>query len=225
MIKSTISRSLDYLANKINERSYNLRVAMYRQASEETLSYIKEMCHNGLFLAEGNLEQITHALDKVTIDGAYLELGVRDGYSINHIAKQISDINKSIHGFDSFEGLPEDFVDHPKGKFLVDKLPTVEPNVILHKGLFKDTLPEFKFSETIAFMNIDCQIYKSAKDVFDNFETNIAKGTIIRMNSYWNFPFWKEYEHKAFQEYVKKFEIKYKYLSSDGAGGVVVIIE
>lgn len=48
-------------------------------------------------------------------DGLYLEFGVFQGTTINYIAQQKE--NETIYGFDSFEGLPEDWGNIKKGTF------------------------------------------------------------------------------------------------------------
>lgn len=48
---------------------------------------------------------LTRSLDKVEFDGLFMEFGVFKGKSINYIASQIGD--KTVYGFDSFEGIPE----------------------------------------------------------------------------------------------------------------------
>lgn len=105
------------------------------------------------------------ALDNVSLEGLYLEMGVFAGSSINYIASKKT--NKTIHGFDSFEGLPEDWVRGDtkmfnKGFFAINQFPAVALNVKLHKGWFQDSLPLFKqkvlMNQSIAFMHIDCDI-------------------------------------------------------------------
>ena len=46
------------------------------------------------------------ALARASRRGLYLEFGVASGQSINFIASRIPP-NQTVHGFDSFEGLPE----------------------------------------------------------------------------------------------------------------------
>lgn len=46
------------------------------------------------------------AFSKCTIEGLIMEFGVYSGRTINHMANLT---NKTIYGFDSFEGLPEDW--------------------------------------------------------------------------------------------------------------------
>ena len=53
--------------------------------------------------------------DKVVL---YLEFGVFEGNSIRYWSKLLKNPGSMLHGFDSFEGLPETFKDdHPKGRF------------------------------------------------------------------------------------------------------------
>lgn len=72
------------------------------------------------------------AAAKVSTAGLYLEFGVWAGRSINYFARRAP----VIYGFDSFEGLQEDWSgwSFPKGSFaLKGRLPKVRPNVHLIK--------------------------------------------------------------------------------------------
>ena len=94
-------------------------------------------------------------------NGLILEFGVRHGTSIRQLASFTS---KSIYGFDSFEGLPEDW--HLESKEVYStrgKIPKVPPHVTLIPGWFEETLPLFlaKHEEDVALINIDCDIYES----------------------------------------------------------------
>ena len=65
-------------------------------------------------------ENLKYALDNVKIEGDFLEFGVFQGRSINIIAEKFPD--QKIYGFDSFKGLPEDWVvsknnTYEKGRF------------------------------------------------------------------------------------------------------------
>lgn len=74
----------------------------------------------------------------------YLEFGVFEGYSIRNWANADSSPDSRFYGFDTFEGLPEDWNGVPKGTFDVrSRLPSVsDPRVRFFKGLFQDTWPE-----------------------------------------------------------------------------------
>ncbi len=74
--------------------------------------------------------------------GLICEFGVAGGRSINYLAGKMPD--RILYGFDSFEGLPEDWRDGmPRGAYRQAKLPHVASNVRLIKGLFDVSLPTF----------------------------------------------------------------------------------
>lgn len=147
--------------------------------------------------------------------GLFLEFGVYNGQSINILSKLKP--NKIFHGFDTFTGLPEEWdMGHKKikaGHFYLDKMPNVEKNVILHKGLFKNTIPEWqtKYKEKISFINIDCDLYSSTKTVLEYLNQQIVKNTLIRFDDLLPsplspYPNWMEGEWKALSEWVSKFQ-------------------
>ena len=70
------------------------------------------------------------------------------------------------------------------GHFSLEKMPDVEKNVILHKGLFDVTIPEWvkKHKEKISFINIDCDLYSSTKTVLEKLNSQIVKDTMIRFD-------------------------------------------
>ena len=148
-------------------------------------------------------------------NGLFLEFGVYNGSSINILSKLRP--NKIFHGFDTFTGLPEDWDLGDKkikaGHFYLEKMPSVEKNVILHKGLFEDTIPKWQkqYREKISFINIDCDLYSSTKTVLEHLNSQIVKDTIIRFDDLLPspirpYPKWLEGEWKALSEWVGKFK-------------------
>lgn len=149
----------------------------------------------------------THPFPK---DAMCIECGVASGMTINMIAHYIPYTN-NIYGFDSFEGLPEEWSDgvktYNKGAFTTHgNMPEVAPNVTLMKGWFHDTLPTFKQDilkdSPIALLHIDCDIYSSTKEVFETFKNNIVEGTIIVFDELWNYPDYRKHEMRAFAEFL-----------------------
>jgi hypothetical protein len=59
---------------------------------------------------------------------------------------------------------------------------------------------------------MDCDLYDSAKIVFDLLGDRIAPGTIIVFDEYFNYPDWRLHEYKAFQEFVTRKGVKYEYI-------------
>jgi len=190
----------------------SIREARMWQATMEAADFVmQEIPHlEGHKTPFGVLE---YCLSKVKVDGLYLEFGVYSGTTINHIAEQTS---KTIHGFDSFEGLPEQWGTVPAGRFHTEgNLPDIRDNVKLHKGWFDDTLPEFIKShpEPVAFIHADADLYSSTKTILWTLKDQIVPGTIIVFDEYINYPYWKEHEYKAFTEFCAKFNWQFEYLS------------
>ena len=158
----------------------------------------------------------TAALSASPKTGIVAEFGVWSGRTINMIADHFGD-GVTVHGFDSFEGLPEEWHGRPLGTFhMHGKLPQVRSNVKLHKGWFEDTVAPFasaRKSEPIAFIHIDCDLYSSTKTVFDALGANLVPGSVILFDEYFNYPGWREHEYRAFQELVQARSLKYRYLS------------
>jgi hypothetical protein len=155
------------------------------------------------------------ALKSIRIDnGAFLEFGVYKGETINFIA---NNVNNTIYGFDSFEGLPEYWRDgFPQGSFSINKLPKVYNNVVLVKGWFDETIPKFLVEhsfEAISYLHIDCDLYSSTKTIFKLLESKIVSGTIIVFDEYFNFPGWENDEYFAFQEFISETNLKYEYIT------------
>ncbi len=150
-----------------------------------------------------------------SMEGLVLEFGVYHGKSIRTIAYGFP--LYQVHGFDSFEGLPEEWSSTTlAGSYSVHgHLPRDLPkNVQLHVGLFKDTLPGFLESHPgpIRFMNIDCDIYSSTKDIFDLTWPRIVPGTVIVFDEYLMYPRWERHEFRAFQEAVTSHGWSFEYL-------------
>ena len=180
-----------------------------RLKSFQYLSHIKPMPR---LLGSGHTV-LKKAYEAMSLQqGLILEFGVRHGTSIRQLASLTS---HPIYGFDSFEGLPENW--HQESKEIYStrgKIPKVPDHVTLIPGWFEDTLPLFlaKHEEGIALINIDCDIYSSTKTVLDLLSPRIKKGTIIIFDEYIGNLHWEEDEHKAFMESIDTYQWKYEYL-------------
>lgn len=191
--------------NDLTEESFKL-------ATKQSAKYLCEkMVH--LYGIPYPLDLLTACIREISFDGLYLEFGVYSGQSINHIA---SKTDKIVHGFDSFQGIPEDWNSVPAGTFSTNgQLPNVAKNVDLHVGYFKETLPEFikKYSDDVAFIHIDSDLYSSAHTVLFCLRKQIKKGTIIVFDEYFNYPGWQNHEYLAFQEFIEQTGLQYEYIA------------
>jgi len=158
-------------------------------------------------------ELLLNALSRASKEGEYAEFGVYRGASLNVIARFVED--KTVWGFDSFEGLPNDWL-LPKGSFsLGGKLPKVRKNVKLVKGLFSQTASAwFNSVDKISFLHIDGDLFESTNDVLEAFinsrsfrpSVESPEGVVIVFDDYFNQPFWQNDSHQAFLDFLKRAE-------------------
>lgn len=166
-------------------------------------------------------KNLTYSANQVAIPGYNIEFGVFRGGTIRHITKTIKD---TIYGFDSFKGLPEDWVVNPERiatteRFKMSGLPDVPSNVELVKGWYSKSIPKWKNShkDQIAFMHVDCDIYSSCKTILTELNDQLVPGTIIVFDELFDklpkghatrtyYPNWKEGEWKALQEWLVEFD-------------------
>jgi hypothetical protein len=153
----------------------------------------------------------------------WLEFGVYSGNTINYISKFTSN---DIYGFDSFDGLPENWIDDNKNIILnkgaFDKngiLPDVNKNVVLIKGLFQSTLEDFLIShkdKKISFVHIDCDLYSSTKYVLETIYPYLDNNCVFVFDELVNVSN-DTNELRALQEFIHQFNISYKWIGMFGS--------
>lgn len=168
---------------------------------------------------------LTHALGLLDPDGSGLiaEFGVFRGATINHIA---SLTDRPVHGFDSFEGLPEKWGEgFEAGKFAVEALPKVRPNVELHKGWFDETLPGFRerYPQAVDFLHLDADLYSSTHTVLEMLADRIRPGTVIVFDEFLGYPGWQQGEYRAFREFVERHDVEFDYVGWVPSGEQVAV--
>lgn len=152
------------------------------------------------------------ALSQRTVEGLVLEFGVASGKSVNFLARSLP--GETVYGFDSFEGLPEDWTFRYRKGHFAQNLPEVEANVELVVGLFDASLPDFiaAHPEPVSYLHIDCDLYSSTRTIFELIGDRIREGTIIVFDEYFNYQSWREHEHKAFMEFVESRGIGFHFI-------------
>lgn len=183
------------------------------QSRLDAWRYLQSACPALPPIVGSNIDTFRLAVQAAKLSGLVLEFGVRHGNTIRQLAGLVQ---QEVHGFDSFEGLPEEWHHEPKGSYTTQgKIPLVPKHVQLHAGWFEDTLPVFLEAHEglVRLVNIDCDIYSSTKTVLDTLAARIASGTVIIFDEYIGNEHWREDEFKAFQEAVAKYGWSYEYLS------------
>jgi predicted O-methyltransferase YrrM len=147
---------------------------------------------------------LRYGLELAPQGGMALEFGVFAGRSLQIIAELRK--GKETYGFDSFEGLPEDYRPHVReGAFAVGQLPEVEGAELL-VGWFKDTLPGFLAAHPgpVDFLHIDGDLYSSAVTVLELVGPRLQPGSIVVLDEFFNFPDWQRHEFRAWQEWLER---------------------
>jgi len=198
----------------INADIHDIELARYRKALLEAAEFVDEHLADKPGLPD-RYQLLKYSLEQVDPNrqGLYCEFGVAEGASIRFIASVVP--GRQIHGFDSFEGLPEHWRQgHDKGVFKVAQLPQVPSNVVLHKGWFDKSLPLFrdKYKDLALFFHLDADLYSSTKTVFDVLGDRVGPGTILVFDEFIGFPGWKQGEYRAFTEFAQARGIGFEYL-------------
>ena len=193
-------------------------------AKRESVQYIIDHMPHAI-VRRDRYDLLRFSLSRGPAEGLVLEFGVEKGLSINCLGKET---RRTVHGFDSFQGLPADWggTIGVQGQFTMKgKPPKVPANVRLHAGWFDATLPRFlaEHPEPAALIHVDCDIYESTQIIFDLLADRIVSGTVIVFDEYFNYPNWKNHEFKAFQEYIERSKKAYKYIGYSAERGHVAV--
>lgn len=160
-------------------------------------------------------DAVRAALGEVAIGGDFAQFGVYRGKTARIIEK-LMEGDRKLHLFDSFEGLPEDWMKRkPAGTFKIeqDEIPVFSsPRVVMHKGWFKDTVPVWarETATPLAFLHLDADLYSSTVDALFNADHLIPKGSILLFDEYVSGG--DDQEHRALVDWAAKFNRQYELL-------------
>lgn len=137
----------------------------------------------------------------------YLEFGVHAGHSILHWAQANRDAQSHFVGFDTFEGLPEEWnTGYPKGYF--DRggkePPTEDRRVRFVKGLFQETLDGFLASFSggrSLVVHVDCDLYSSTLYCLTKLDPLLKVGTMVIFDEFGDV----QHEFRAFCDYLASY--------------------
>ena len=162
------------------------------------------------------LSLLAHSLSLAPENGWFMEFGVFKGTSLNYMSKLYPD--RIFYGFDSFDGLPEEWIrsdksTYSKGHFST-RIPKMNSNVKLIEGFFDTSLPKWleeHAHQNVSFLHIDSDLYSSAKTILSELNAYIKSGTIIVFDELcdWKesgvYPKWKEGEWLALSEWTEDY--------------------
>ena len=193
----------------LNDLMFELRL----QARREAVAFIREHMSTAL-LVDDRYKLLAYALEQAPRTGLFCEFGVAGGKTIRRIAERTHCL---VHGFDSFEGLPEDWVgtDQRRGSFSQKgRLPRVPGNVRFHVGWFDATIPPFlsEHAGDVAFVHMDADIYSSTKTALTLLKDRIKPGAVMVFDEYLNYPAWAAHEHRALCEFLAETGLSCRYI-------------
>ncbi len=213
--------------------NYRTNLNVYDYYKEDQIKkcyeHFKDHLKNAVLLDSYKIRE--HAIENaIEVDtdpnNVYLEFGVFSGTSINFFAKKIK---KNIYGFDSFEGLKEDWLGTSvtKGTFdLKKKIPTLNSNAIPVVGWIQDTLPNFlkEKNPKIIFVHMDVDTYETSKFVLEKIKPHLVSGGIILFDELYNFEGWDVGEYKALKEVFDDKSYKFISFSTDTSQAAIKIL-
>jgi len=169
---------------------------------------------------------VTHRLDRreqlFDIVGAqvgerevlYMEFGVFQGEATRYWSRLLRNPRSKLHGFDSFEGLPENWLyELPKGHFSVEgRLPEIDDKrVQFFRGWFEQSLPNYKCPpHDVLVLNFDADLYSSTSFVLNILRDAIVPGTYIYFDEFSQ----QFHELRAFDEFIKTTGMKFALLGA-----------
>jgi hypothetical protein len=215
LFKRTLS---EFLFRRFVLKHYgsNLLVDLQLEAKKDTVEYVKANMPDAPYF-EKHPKLVEFVVDQASLPGLYLEFGVGRGKSIRWIGARA---DRTVYGFDSFEGIPEYWNGNPVGAFAQKKLPKVPDNVQFEIGLFDQTLPGFldQHADPVSLLHVDCDLYSSTVTILDALGPRLQPGAVILFDEYYNFPRWQQHEYKAFQEFVEASGMTYEYIGYSVTG-------
>ena len=134
----------------------------------------------------------------------YLEFGVFEGASMRTWSRLLRNDRSHLHGFDSFEGLPEGWsLREDRGHFSTGgEPPRIDDlRVRFFAGWFEDTLPAYEPPpHERLVVNVDADLYGSAALVLSTIEPLLEPGAYLYFDEFND----RTHELRAFDEFLER---------------------
>jgi hypothetical protein len=153
-----------------------------------------------------------HVMEKENVRTSpihYLEFGVASGDSFRWWLGANKNPESRFYGFDTFEGLPEDWGFFKKGEMAGDVPVGIDSRAEFVKGLFQDTLFGFLKSHSLSdgrkkVIHLDADLFTSTLFVLTTLAQYLNDGDILMFDEF-NVPNHEFYAFKCFSDsyYVK----------------------
>src|SRR5688572_13201798 len=148
-----------------------------------------------------------------TVD--YFEFGVCGGHSFTWWLEHNKNKDSKFYGFDTFEGLPEDFGPFGRGSMAValESLNITDPRASFYKGLFQDTLVPFLDqykSDRRKLVHLDADLFSATLFSLSQFYRFLNDGDILLFDEF-AVP---KHEFMAFKIFTESFYVNYEVIGA-----------
>ena len=144
-------------------------------------------------------------------DKPFYEFGVWRGEAFKYLIKTF----KKGYGFDTFEGIPEDWHNEKAGSYTSQGvIPKIKGGEFI-AGKFEDTLPKFflEAKPVASIINFDADLYSSTICALNWASSVIDQNTILIFDEFLINPNWENDEHKALEEFCLQNNYKYEVMA------------
>ncbi len=145
----------------------------------------------------------------------YLEFGVCGGHSFKWWASHCIHDGSRFYGFDTFEGLPENWGTFNKGDMAAGMPQLNDERVKFIKGLFQQTLPDFLVNHNLKnekrkIIHLDADLFSSTLFALTSLASYLKKGDILFFDEF-NVP---NHEFFAYKVFCQSYYVKTKLIGA-----------
>ncbi|MDZ3822756.1 MAG: class I SAM-dependent methyltransferase [Pseudoxanthomonas sp.] len=165
---------------------------------------------------------LERAVAAARLDGPVLECGVYFGRSLTLLAGLAG---QDVHGFDSFQGAPDDGAAGGAMDSTAGVLPEVPDNARLHAGWFDDTLPAFLAAHPgpVRLLHVDCALHASAASVLRHAGGRLVPGSVLLFGNFIGDPGGDADEFRAWREFAQARGLRWRVLAGTLLGREVAL--
>jgi hypothetical protein len=167
---------------------------------------------------QGSREEVFAAVARELGHGPVLllEFGVHEGDSLREWARLLPHPETRLHGFDSFEGLPETWsFEERAGHFSTDGAAPAfdDPRIETFTGWFEDTLPRYTLPpHERLIVSVDADLYSSAALVLETLTDAIVPGTFVYFDEFHD----RAHELRAFSDFLDRTGFGFELFAATG---------
>lgn len=144
----------------------------------------------------------------------YLEFGVWKGDSMRYWSRRLQHSEAMLHGFDSFQGLPETYTDEARvGAYDGGAPPVIDdPRVRFFAGWFEETVPSYVAPDHESLVvNLDADLYSSTILVLRHIRPILIPGALVYFDEF-NVA---AQELRAFEDFTAEANVRWEVVGAD----------